>query len=112
MATASAVVADVIDCAQNIGHNKGIKWDKAADGYVVDYNDAETALYVRAVGNKAEALAKAEEIFGNVQVLSRSNAPENEFAFVTPWDKEGALREKLAKLDGVEILSTIRTVNF
>ena len=89
MATASAVVADVIDCAQNIGHNKGIKWDKAADGYVVDYNDAETALYVRAVGNKAEALAKAEEIFGNVQVLSRSNAPENEFAFVTPWDKEG-----------------------
>lgn len=112
MATASAVVADVIDCAQNIGHNRGIKWNKASDGYVVDCNNVETALYVRAVGNKAEALAKAEEVFGGVQMLSRSNAPENEFAFVTPRDREGTLREKLAELDGIEILSTIRTVNF
>ena len=45
-------------------------------------------------------------------MLSRDNAPEDEFAFVTPEGKEGALREKLEKLDGTELLSVIRTVNY
>lgn len=112
MATASAVVADIIDCAQNIGHNKGIAWDKAVDGALVDHNDAETALYVRATGCKDCALEKANKLFGSIMVLSRENAPEDEFAFVTPEDAECKLREKLAELDGVKIISTIRIVNY
>ena len=112
MATASAVVGDIIDCAQNIGKNKGISWNKAEDGAVIDIGETETALYVRASGCKDSSLEKAKEIFGDITVLSRDNAPENEFAFVTPEGKEGALREKLEKLDGAELLSVIRTVNY
>ncbi len=112
MATASAVVADVIDCAQNIGRNKGISWDKEADGFLVDYNDVETALYVRATGCKTYAIEKAKAAFGDITVLSRENAPEDEFAFVTPEDKEGTLREKLGGLDGINVISTIRVVNY
>ena len=112
MATASAVVGDIIDCAQNIGKNKGIGWNKAADGAVIDISETETSLYVRASGCKDGSLEKAKEIFGDITVLSRDNAPEDEFAFVTPEGKEGALREKLEKLDGTELLSVIRTVNY
>ena len=112
MATASAVVGDIIDCAQNIGKNKGIGWNKAADGAVIDISETETSLYVRASGCKESSLEKAKEIFGDITVLSRDNAPEDEFAFVTPEGKEGALREKLEKLDGTELLSVIRTVNY
>jgi len=112
MATASAVVGDIIDCAQNIGKNKGISWNKAEDGAVIDISETETALYVRASGCKESSLEKAKALFGDITVLSRDNAPEDEFAFVTPEGKEGALREKLEKLDGAELLSVIRTVNY
>lgn len=112
MATASAVVGDIIDCAQNIGRNKGISWDKAVDDSLVDIGEVETALYVRATGCKCCALKKAEELFGEVKVLSRENAPEDEFAFVTPVDKENALREKLAEIEDINVLSTIRVVNY
>ena len=112
MATASAVVADIIDCAQHIGRNKGISWDKEADGFLVDHNDVETALYVRATGCKTCAIKKAKAAFGDITVLSRENAPEDEFAFVTPEDKEGTLKEKLGGLDGINVISTIRVVNY
>lgn len=112
MATASAVVADIIDCAQHIGRNNGISWDKEADGFLVDHNDVETALYVRATGCKTCAIKKAKAAFGDITVLSRENAPEDEFAFVTPEDKEGTLKEKLGGLDGINVISTIRVVNY
>ena len=112
MATASAVVADMIDCAQHIGRNKGISWDKAVDGSLVDCNEVETALYVRATGCKKCALGKAKELFGDIKVLSRENAPEDEFAFVTPEDKEGTLRAKLGEMENINVLSTIRVVNY
>lgn len=112
MATASAVVADIIDCAQHIGRNKGISWDKEADGFLVDHNDVETALYVRATGCKTCAIKKAKAAFGDITVLSRENAPEDEFAFVTPEDKEGTLKKKLGGLDGINVISTIRVVNY
>ena len=112
MATASAVVADMIDCAQHIGRNKGISWDKAVDGSLVDCNEVETALYVRATGCKECALGKAKELFGDIKVLSRENAPEDEFAFVTPEDKEGTLRAKLGEMENINVLSTIRVVNY
>ena len=112
MATASAVVADMIDCAQHIGRNKGTSWDKAVDGSLVDCNEVETALYVRATGCKECALGKAKELFGDIKVLSRENAPEDEFAFVTPEDKEGTLRAKLGEMENIDVLSTIRVVNY
>lgn len=112
MATASAVVGDMIDCAQHIGRNKGISWDKAVDGSLIDHNEVKTALYVRATGCKECALSKAGELFGSISVLSRENAPENEFAFVTSEDREGTLRAKLGEIKNINVLSTIRVVNY
>ena len=112
MATASAVVGDMIDCAQHIGRNKGISWDKAVDGSLIDHNEVKTALYVRATGCKECALSKAGELFGSISVLSRENAPEDEFAFVTSEDKEGTLRAKLGEIKNINVLSTIRVVNY
>lgn len=112
MATASAVVGDIIDCAQHIGRNKGISWDKAVDGSLIDHNEVKTALYVRATGCKECALSKAGELFGSISVLSRENAPEDEFAFVTSEDREGTLRAKLGEIKNINVLSTIRVVNY
>lgn len=107
MATASAVVADVIDCARHIDERKPFGWDDAVENYVVDYKETEISFYIRANGDKAEA----EKAFGEVQYLSRENAPANEFAFVTPVAKEKELDEKLSTMS-TEILSKIRIENY
>lgn len=112
MATASAVVADVIDCINYIDNRKAFGWDDAVENYVVDHKDVDTSFYIRAKGNRALALREAEEIFGDISILSRANAPEDEFAFVTPLAAEKILEEKLNKLTEIEILSKIRVENY
>ncbi|MDR3344505.1 MAG: homoserine dehydrogenase [Oscillospiraceae bacterium] len=111
--TASAVVADVVDCARNQGKNRMLLWDGAKSAYVRDYLDCETAFLVRAESaDVPAALADAERVFGSVQVLTREGAAAGEFAFVTPTDTERALRAKLGTLLGVRVLSAIRAVGY
>lgn len=110
--TASAVVADVIDCAKHADRKKAFGWGASEENYVVDYKTLETALYVRAeVSDKAAALATVEAQLGKVKVLAREDAPENELAFVTGTDTEQALTEKLEKT-GVSVLSCIRVTDY
>ncbi len=108
LATASAVVGDVIDCASYDNERKFFGWEDKKDDYLADYLDCETALYVRATGADKAAIEKA---FGSVQYLERENQAENEVAFVTPVKKEKELRDTLASL-GINVLSVIRTADY
>ncbi len=110
--TASAVVADVIDCAKHVDRKKAFGWGASEENYVVDYKTLETALYIRTeVSDKATALAAVEAQFGKVRVLSRVDAPANELAFVTGTDTEQALTEKLENT-GLQALSCIRVTDY
>ncbi len=110
--TASAVVADVIDCAKHVDRKKAFGWGASEENYVVDYKTLETALYIRTeVSDKAAALAAVEAQFGKVRVLSREDAPANELAFVTGTDTEQVLTEKLENT-GLQALSCIRVTDY
>ena len=108
LATASAVVGDVIDCASYDTDRKFFGWDDKKDDYLADYLDCETALYVRATGADKTAIEKA---FGSVQYLTRENQGTDEVAFVTPVMKEKDLRDILAGLD-MNTLGTIRIADY
>lgn len=96
LATASAVVGDVIDCASNDDKRKFFGWEKAKENVLADYLDCETALYIKAeTENAEETLAEVEKALGEITVLSRDGQPENEIAFVTPIMAEGNLRDIL-----------------
>lgn len=111
--TASAVVADVIDCAKHVGRKKAFGWGPSEEDYVVDYKTLTTSLYVRAsVTDKAAALENVEAKFGKVRVLTRDNAPETELAFVTGEDVEQTLCDKLAEIPGLTVLSSIRITDY
>ena len=113
MPTASAVVADVIDAAKHVEKKKFFGWDAAEDNYVADYNNAETALYVRGTTDDKQAVIKAlNDSIGAVHVLTRENAPENEIAFVTNPAAEGALKEKINAVCGLSVESFIRVANY
>ena len=106
--TASAVVADIVDCCKHLKTRKYLYWTDGDGKNIIDTNDSVTAMYVRADGT--DALAKAENIFGNVSTITKNDAPENEVAFVTEKMPYGEFSEKSKALenDGVKILSSIR----
>ncbi len=111
--TASAVVADVIDCARNLDRKKPMGWDDAEENYVVDYKSAVTPLYIRAeVVDKAKALEDVIAEIGEVEVLSFDGCKENELAFITSAMVESELTEKLNNIASISIKSLIRVTDY
>ena len=108
LATASAVVGDVIDCASNNKERKFFGWADERPDFVASYLENETAFYVRATdADKAEI----EKVFGAVEYLRRENQPENETSFVTPVMKEEDFRNKLSELK-INLITTIRISDY
>ncbi len=111
--TASAVVADILDCARHMTERKDFGWESGTDNYVVDYTELETALYVRAeTSDKEKSEKDIVSVFGKAEILERAGAPENEIAFVTPWASEKELETKLKTVSSLNILSKIRVVDY
>ena len=108
LATASAVVGDIIDCASNDKERKFFGWAQEKKDFVASYLENETAFYVRATDTDKNAI---EEAFGKVKYLSRENQPEKEIAFVTPVMKESEFGNKLSQLN-INLISTIRISDY
>ncbi len=109
--TASAVVADVIDCVKHFKARKYLFWEDGSKDYVEDYLLDSVAMFVRAGTDGEEAAVKnIHKIFGKVTRLSRKNAQNGEIAFVTDKMQEKEITAKLAELEalGTHILNTIR----
>ena len=104
--TASAVVADIVDCVKHISARKYLFWDDCDGSNVMPYEQSVSAMYVRAIGDMK--IAKA--VFGEVSKLQRNNAPDNEIAFTTSAMTVKEFNDKLAQLaeNGVEVINTIR----
>ena len=111
--TASAVVADTVDCCKHLKARKRLFWvDTKGEECIADFKLSETKMYIRLCAeNKDNAYNKATELFGDIKVLTRENAPECEFAFATTsalaYGKVMEAMETL-KSEGMEILSAIR----
>lgn len=111
--TASAVVADVIDCAQHLEKRKDFGWESGTPDYVIDYNEIETAVFVRAKAQDRKTAAETiDSAFSGVKFIEKAGADEDEIAFVTPVLKEGRIEEILNSLGSVDILSKIRIVDY
>ena len=113
--TASAVVADVIDCVKHLKARKYLFWEDGSPDYVADYLDNEVAMYVRVQATDPDAVHRqAEQLFASVTRLTRKGIRADETAFVTPVLKERDIREKLSHLEenGTKVLNTIRVSDF
>ena len=98
--TASAVVADVVDCAKNKGRNIMMSWsEEKLDLLQID--DVKSRFFVRVSGHAAERQSEIEELFGKVEIVAVPSLSE-EFAFITGEITEQEYREKAEKLDGIQ----------
>ena len=102
LATASAVVSDVIDEAKHVNVNMRTLWD-AEKLNLMPLNEVASKFFVRVHGNRAETEQKVVNAFGNVTPVDAGY--EDEFAFVTEEITEGAY-EKAA--NEVSLINKIR----
>lgn len=112
--TASAVVADVIDCMKHVDARKYLFWEDNTDpDYVQNYLDNPVAMYVRVRVSDVEA-ERIRGLFGSINWLACDEAEEGELAFVTPKMAEREIRSKLAQLEeqGAEVKTTVRIADF
>lgn len=108
--TASAVMADIIDCIKHIKARKFVYWDEGSNDYVADYFDDTVALYVRAkTADNKEAENAIVNSLGKVRFISYEGAKAHEIAFITPEGTEKDLRNAIKSLSSViEPLNILR----
>lgn len=90
LATASAVVADVIDCVKHLGKHVRIKWDEEK----LDISPADSQsrrFFVRVSGSDEDAV---RNIFGDVEIIN--GVVDGEFGFITPELTQIEYNEKAA----------------
>lgn len=103
--TASAVVADVVDCAKHLKARKRIFWTDSDGSQVTSYKDSKTAMYIRVAG-KGEM---AQSLFPDSDIMKA----DGNTVLMTQEYKFGEIEDKIAKLNenGEKVLSAIRIGN-
>lgn len=103
--TASAVVADVVDCAKHLKARKRIFWTDSDESQVASYKDSKTAMYIRVAG-KGEM---AQSLFPDSEIMKA----DGNTVLMTQEYKFGEIEGKIAKLNenGEKVLSAIRIGN-
>lgn len=91
--TASAVVADVIDCAKHIKARKYLYWKSSDGSFIQDYKKMLCKRYVRFAGSITRA--DIQEAFADVECMQESDS----LVFITGIMNEYDFDEALAKLE-------------
>ncbi len=98
LATASAVVSDVMDAAKHVNENIKTIWapEKLS---LVEVDDAVNMFFVRVSGSKADNEEKVKVAFGEVEAVDAGFA--DEYAFITDEITEGAYKKAAEQLGNV-----------
>ncbi len=103
-ATASAVVADIMDCAKHLDSRKYLDWCDGDDDYVVSNNNVEESIFVRIKSDDFNALSQNfDSIFSGLTEFSAKNEFSNEISFITKPIAMNVLNEKLSSFNGCSI---------
>lgn len=105
--TASAVVADVVDCAKHLDSYVSQGWS-SEKLELMNIDDIYSRFFVRVSGSLAADLPLVTDIFGEVEPVSIPSVGE-EFGFLTGLMKESAFREKAEQLPGMIGRIRVRT---
>ena len=102
--TASAVVADVVDCCKHLKARRFLFWADGDGKKIIDWRDSVSAMFLRVTG--AAAAAKTEAAFGEISTVSDGDMLAVITSEIAYRDFE-AKRQALES-EGVQVLSAIR----
>ncbi|MCM1181892.1 MAG: homoserine dehydrogenase [Roseburia sp.] len=95
LATASAVVSDVLDCARHLGKNLAVKWD--SEKLELSPIDGAVRRFFVRVADADEA--QIRDVFGDVEMIC--GVVDGESGFITSELTEAEYREKAGKLRNI-----------
>ena len=100
-ATASAVVADILDCQRHLGESKhNIEWEVSNGDIMQNPDDRINSFFVRC----RDTESKAAEIFADAKFLSTKNG---ETAFTVGNIKQSYMKKALAELNVVKVIKIL-----
>ena len=108
-ATASAVVADMIDCVKHLDTRKYVFWEDGSADYVDNSCDEPTRLFVLLHGDNYDGLvSEVESAFPGVSCVK--NKFKNEIAFLTDSEKPSVTLEKLSDFKNIKSRKILNTM--
>lgn len=113
--TASAVVADIIDCIKHFDAKKYLSWDSADKQYVKDYSEYKAKFYIRVIAeDKNCAVKELEAKFPISRFINICEPDNNEIAFITKKMKISEINDIINSLlkKKIKVLSKIRIGDF
>ena len=115
--TASAVVADVIDCVKHFKARKYLFWEDARENYVAPYEDVEESVFLRVRGDNDSDVTfhKVERVFPELERVIRKDEEPGEIGFVLNGVTERRLQEEVLPLlekAGLTVENHIRIADF
>ena len=103
-ATASAVVADIMDCIKHLEARKYLSWEDGDQDFVDTSLDEYGSLFVRIKADDFEnTVSLFHEIFGTEGFAYTKNEYTREISFITEPDLESELQKKLAKFQNCAV---------
>lgn len=109
-ATASAVVADIMDCAKHVKAAKYLNWEDGYEGYVDNNSDQSESIFVKISSEDYENLVNLfEENFSGLTLQFTKNEFSKEICFITKPIKNSLLSQKLNNFPNCEI-KTLHTI--
>jgi homoserine dehydrogenase len=108
-ATASAVVADMMDCVKHINARKYVFWEDGSNDYVDTAYDPETKLFVVIKSDNFDTLvSQFGEIFGEIKCVKCEE--KGELAFVTEKERLSLIEQKLSLFKNGISVKTLKTM--
>ncbi len=104
--TASAVVADILQCARHLGKHIDINWSEE-EAKIANHDKSKSRFFIRLDESKCSE-KNVTDVFGTGETI-RCETLKGEFGFVTPDMTEAAFAEKKATIDG--LLGMLRVVD-
>lgn len=112
--TASAVVADVIDCIKHFKARKYLFWEDSKENMIADNSVQTEDFFVRiSAEDKENALKNCENIFGEISRVVRKGEKDNEAGIIVANVTLPNLEKSLKELEncGIKVLGRIRLSN-
>lgn len=111
--TASAVVADIIDCAKHTQRRRFFDWAQGDANFVAPPEEDLTRLYIRAAAADPKAArAAVRSAFPSAEFLSIEDSPKDELAFLTPQVQDGKARTQLKAIPTLTPQTILRVAEF
>jgi homoserine dehydrogenase len=110
--TASAVIADAIDCIKHISARKWLFWEDGSVDYVADYLDFESIMYIRIkTQDKIKARESVLKQFSGAKEIILEDS--NDIAFLLPSMIERDFESKITALcdNNISVVSKIRVLD-